>query len=762
MKPRTPGAPLPPRKSAVNRADLLWLLHRMPAGEAPEVAALLGFRRAEPVEKTAKPRPAAQRQPARDEAAAAGGRPRLRATHFAVIEHQRFPAEARRSNVEEESDGDGDVFASLQSDPTQATPPRIALSPPSRLSVFLRRCLRSARPGRQIDLPRLVGQLARVRLPRHLPRQRRPHWSGDAALIVDLTLAAWPLRDDLIDLAEQAHALSAGLLPVLYRDSTQCWWRRSPGREVGWATVDEAAFFKVRHWLIAGDAGSLSADPASRRYWQALCQAHRARGGELTLLTGCAASEWTRELPRQARVVAWEHGRRLLAAQRGQATADDRQCDDAATRRLLAALSLAVVVEPPLLREIRLALGVAMACELAAWNHPHSEHCVLGMQIRRERLADYRRQLRDGETLEQRRRIARIIAVHHAGSYQAIRFEEAALAAELAEFNVEQAQADWSKAARTLAREPQGRAAQELASYLGRTGLRAHASLWQAIPSLADAYVIARREALQNGAAIPIGLPASSLERHLAPPGAAGEPRRWWLVHTGLDLATTSQPPQVGEFLLAECEAAVGFDLQTPEHGRRWHPLHSDGERLAALRAGGGPWTVRSAREKLVIAEVPRPSWALAWGHDRQGLYAVPPSSPGPAVKLYWHPWTDDEAEVLRWLPPVRGCRWPRQKIAEGVWQGADLEHGLYLDVDFAGVVQRFRWIEPGEFWMGSPDDEAERDNDEGPRHRVRLTAGYWLADTASTQALWQAVMGNNPSHFKDDPLNPGRAGELG
>jgi formylglycine-generating enzyme required for sulfatase activity len=95
------------------------------------------------------------------------------------------------------------------------------------------------------------------------------------------------------------------------------------------------------------------------------------------------------------------------------------------------------------------------------------------------------------------------------------------------------------------------------------------------------------------------------------------------------------------------------------------------------------------------------------------------------------------------------------------VWQGADLDYGLYLDLEFpggagvAGLVQRFRWIEPGEFWMGSPDDEAGRDSDEGPRHRVRLTAGYWLADTACTQALWQAVMGENPSHFKDDPMKP-------
>ncbi|EXI82853.1 MAG: Serine/threonine-protein kinase pkn1 [Candidatus Accumulibacter appositus] len=84
-----------------------------------------------------------------------------------------------------------------------------------------------------------------------------------------------------------------------------------------------------------------------------------------------------------------------------------------------------------------------------------------------------------------------------------------------------------------------------------------------------------------------------------------------------------------------------------------------------------------------------------------------------------------------------------------------DDEHGLWVKVEIAGVVQCFRWIEPGESWMGSPENEAERFADEGPRHRVRLTAGYWLADTACTQALWQAVMGHNPSHFKDDRLNP-------
>ena len=67
-------------------------------------------------------------------------------------------------------------------------------------------------------------------------------------------------------------------------------------------------------------------------------------------------------------------------------------------------------------------------------------------------------------------------------------------------------------------------------------------------------------------------------------------------------------------------------------------------------------------------------------------------------------------------------------------------------------VVQNFRWIEPGAFWMGSPDEEPQRYADEGPRHPVTISRGFWLADTACTQALWQAVMGDNPSQFKDDP----------
>jgi formylglycine-generating enzyme required for sulfatase activity len=79
-------------------------------------------------------------------------------------------------------------------------------------------------------------------------------------------------------------------------------------------------------------------------------------------------------------------------------------------------------------------------------------------------------------------------------------------------------------------------------------------------------------------------------------------------------------------------------------------------------------------------------------------------------------------------------------------------QYGRYLDMTVDNVRQRFRWIEAGSFLMGSPEDEPKRSDNE-KQHSVTLNQGFWLADTACTQALWQVVMGNNPSYFKGDNL---------
>ena len=81
-------------------------------------------------------------------------------------------------------------------------------------------------------------------------------------------------------------------------------------------------------------------------------------------------------------------------------------------------------------------------------------------------------------------------------------------------------------------------------------------------------------------------------------------------------------------------------------------------------------------------------------------------------------------------------------------------QYGRYADLEVKGITQKFRWIEPGTYWMGSPESEIEREDDEN-QHQVTLTKGFWMGDTTCTQALWKTVLGNNPANFKDNANNP-------
>jgi len=66
------------------------------------------------------------------------------------------------------------------------------------------------------------------------------------------------------------------------------------------------------------------------------------------------------------------------------------------------------------------------------------------------------------------------------------------------------------------------------------------------------------------------------------------------------------------------------------------------------------------------------------------------------------------------------------------------------------GVSFKMVRIPAGEFLMGSPSNEPDRDSDEGPQHRVRISRDFWMGQTEVTQGLWKAVMGSNPSRFSN------------
>jgi serine/threonine protein kinase/formylglycine-generating enzyme required for sulfatase activity len=61
------------------------------------------------------------------------------------------------------------------------------------------------------------------------------------------------------------------------------------------------------------------------------------------------------------------------------------------------------------------------------------------------------------------------------------------------------------------------------------------------------------------------------------------------------------------------------------------------------------------------------------------------------------------------------------------------------------GQAIRFCYVPSGTFWMGSPESEGARNNDE-TKHQVTLTSHYWMAEAEVTQGQWAAVMGTTPA----------------
>src|SRR6266498_3175797 len=68
--------------------------------------------------------------------------------------------------------------------------------------------------------------------------------------------------------------------------------------------------------------------------------------------------------------------------------------------------------------------------------------------------------------------------------------------------------------------------------------------------------------------------------------------------------------------------------------------------------------------------------------------------------------------------------------------------------------VLKMLWIPAGVFMIGSPKDEPNRVDEEEQQTEVMLSKGFWLGQYLVTQAQWQAVMHDNPSHFGQQSVN--------
>lgn len=190
------------------------------------------------------------------------------------------------------------------------------------------------------------------------------------------------------------------------------------------------------------------------------------------------------------------------------------------------------------------------------------------------------------------------------------------------------------------------------------------------------------------------------------------------------------------EFNLASLQA-----IGTPELTLMEMEAHKQVRALANL----GNELSRIARERQALAAQARPAAVEVAPIVRPAPTIAEPVLPPPTIIL-----PEPPAIIVPTLESLQGV--PRPAWAKHGF-GQD-RYGVWAEFAVEKVVQRCRWIKPGRFVMGSPEGEAGRYDDEGPQHEVSLS-GFWLADTACTEALWQAVTGHNPSGFQVDPRLP-------
>jgi formylglycine-generating enzyme required for sulfatase activity len=143
--------------------------------------------------------------------------------------------------------------------------------------------------------------------------------------------------------------------------------------------------------------------------------------------------------------------------------------------------------------------------------------------------------------------------------------------------------------------------------------------------------------------------------------------------------------------------------------------------------------------EQFIEAESAPPQKPVGWAPPTTPPHPPPTNSSPPIALKPTHPTFKFEVVTVNAQGQITE---KTPKTAE--YHTVDLGNGITLD-----LVK----IPPGQFMMGSPDDEPGRLDSEGPQHQV-LVPEFWMGKYPVTQAQYKAVTGQNPSRFAEDGAN--------
>lgn len=578
-------------------------------------------------------------------------------------------------------------FQGRRRSPKPKTPPLVAWS---RLLPHVQTFLRSTCPGPRIDEPKLVECWSKLEALRALPRRRSRLPAAAIVLIVDRSTHLepfWQDQDEVIEALE--HHVGSESLQVE-------WWLQGPLPLAEWE-VPLPAGAPV---LALTDLGAYSVG-CQAQAWRKLAAELASKHVPMRAILPVPRDRWGPIPTREWSAIEWESPGRPGLGGKPEGTGDR-----AAQRiQLMDILAPALMVEVGLVRTIRRLvpkLGLDLGTEHEVWFQRN--------RSRGNEAAGFELDFSDWppEAKAQLAEIVRSIRTWHECLPEEVWFEEAL----------------------ALARTEAGRACvthEELE--------RAYAFLERVTRNLVDGEPGADR-LWKSLAGWTLGL----VERNQ---DLRSDPRLGALLRTAMDAIEAEKG--LGSSAVARPRivwprrglgAMKGEQLEVPatifqDAGRLvvrqsspLAPIHPPASPLGHIRVGGELFLAYGENRWLPL------SIATA-----DGLRATR------AIDLPQHErmWLGNEREEVV-LRRIQSPTWAEAMTRD--------EYGLVAETSIKGVALRMRYIPPGRFMMGSPESEAGRLDREGPQHEVQITKGYWLAETPCTQALWEAVVGQNPSEF--------------
>ncbi|WP_020560741.1 formylglycine-generating enzyme family protein [Thiofilum flexile] len=646
-----------------------------------------------------------------------------------------------------------------------ASPP--ALFSISRLTPLLLNALGQQRAGSRLNHRLLTRRISKGLVVRRLPYLLRQRWAKRLLILVDCNKHLEPYWSDFAWLVGQLRwQLGEEALQVLQFDQgrrdTQLWVKPWPAQKKKskstrsittwsrWRCAPSAVPVLILSDLGAGDSTGNAVD-----FWQQVAVCLRNHNAAVLNLSPLPHSVRDYAITQHLQPTPFNDGVTLprYPARTGF-TLDNTAI---AMDKILAWLSAVPIVDVGLLRRLRLLLcWGASDIEGVIWNHADIQRTALGIRIRsnvaEKYQAIYQKELAGSEVAQH---FWDVVENHHQGAFTGLKRLEQWHHC-LLEQGENQAVRDYlQQLAASIAQGKETQAQYNALLQQGKSFLSSLPALvWQGeFSDLAyDLYALVNEQALRAGQLpemLPSGFELERAMQRVLSQKEKLERERWQVVQCGSEgefsLRREQQWPGLQTTVLAEIESLRGLppvlDYPPINEGRKQIVRQGVCYTLPEGLVG-----IESSSHWLELEVVSKPSWARRIWRNAEGLFAEIMFA-GQSYQVRWQERLDQIRGSWDWTGTPFGYD------AETI----DLHHpdvNFYADLTIKNITQRFRWIEPDTFMMGSPKDEEGRYDNED-LHQVTLTQGFWLADTTVTQALWQGVMGDNPSHFKENSKNP-------